>query len=128
MSGVWWLVPDKIPVYFNIRPFPINLDNSWCFIKDSSFRIEQKQGASLRVHPIEINGTEQEAKGFNNNHPAKQGLPYAIDSTCTVKVMQGTKKTQGYVYPSMWHSFGKRRPHDQSASLFSKASLIHTRH
>jgi hypothetical protein len=28
----------------------------------------------------------------------------------------------------MWHSFGKRRPHDQSASLFSKASLIHTRH
>ncbi|KAJ7306676.1 hypothetical protein DFH08DRAFT_824628 [Mycena albidolilacea] len=74
---------------------------------DASFHIEQKQGTFLRTHHIKINAMEREAKGFNSNHPAKQGLPYAIVYSYTVT--QGTNKTQGSVYPPLGCSFDRKK-------------------
>ncbi|KAJ7786685.1 hypothetical protein B0H14DRAFT_2630354 [Mycena olivaceomarginata] len=57
----------------DIQPFPINLDDSWCFINnpyaDASLHIERKQGTSPHVHHIKINALERETKGFNSSHP-----------------------------------------------------------
>ncbi|KAK7034300.1 hypothetical protein R3P38DRAFT_2913720 [Favolaschia claudopus] len=40
---------------------------------------------------------EKEQKRFPLAHPARSGLPYSIDSTCTAK--RGTNKSQGSIYP-----------------------------
>ncbi|KAJ7780660.1 hypothetical protein DFH07DRAFT_765176 [Mycena maculata] len=66
-----------------------------------------EQEVDLRLEKIEINATEKEEKRFNKAHPAKSGLPYAINSTCTVK--RGTNKAQSYIYPEMWHTSGKKK-------------------
>ncbi|KAJ7873572.1 hypothetical protein B0H13DRAFT_2348970 [Mycena leptocephala] len=54
----------------------------------------------LPPEKIEIDATDKEEKRFNKEHPASNGLPYAIHSKSTV--MRDTNKAQGYVYPEMW--------------------------
>ncbi|KAJ6617852.1 hypothetical protein B0H10DRAFT_1948035 [Mycena sp. CBHHK59/15] len=64
-----------------------------------------KEGVSLRIKNIEIDATETEQKRFKD-HPARSGLPYAIDSKFTVK--RGISKAQSHLYPEMWHTPGKK--------------------
>ncbi|KAJ6629692.1 hypothetical protein B0H10DRAFT_2428290 [Mycena sp. CBHHK59/15] len=64
-----------------------------------------KEGVSLRIENIEIDAMETEKKQFKD-HPARSGLPYAIDSKFTVK--RGISKAQSYLYPAMWHTPGKK--------------------
>ncbi|KAJ6630041.1 hypothetical protein B0H10DRAFT_1939281 [Mycena sp. CBHHK59/15] len=64
-----------------------------------------KEGVSLRIENIEIDATETEQKRFKD-HPARSGLPYAIDSKFTVK--RGISKAQSYLYPEMWRTPGKK--------------------
>ncbi|KAJ6616553.1 hypothetical protein B0H10DRAFT_1949024 [Mycena sp. CBHHK59/15] len=64
-----------------------------------------KEGVSLRIENIEIDATETEQKRFKD-HPARSGLPYAIDSKFTVK--RGISKAQSHLYPEMWHTPGKK--------------------
>ncbi|KAK7013505.1 hypothetical protein R3P38DRAFT_3206850 [Favolaschia claudopus] len=61
----------------------------------------------LPLERIDIDATEKEQKRFPKSHPAHQGLPYAIDSSCTAK--RGTNKSQGSVYPPMWRTTGKKK-------------------
>ncbi|KAK6991631.1 hypothetical protein R3P38DRAFT_2803672 [Favolaschia claudopus] len=53
-----------------------------------------KDGA-LPLERIDIDATEKEQKRFPKSHPAHQGLPDAIDSSCTAK--RGTNKSQGSI-------------------------------
>ncbi|KAK7015765.1 hypothetical protein R3P38DRAFT_2996271 [Favolaschia claudopus] len=55
-----------------------------------------------------LSGIQQkkEQKRFPLAHPARSGLPYSIESTCTAK--RGTNKSQGSIYPPMWRTTGKK--------------------
>ncbi|KAF8152130.1 hypothetical protein K438DRAFT_1778510 [Mycena galopus ATCC 62051] len=64
-------------------------------------------GASMRVKHIEIDTSEKEASRFNKDHPARNGLPYQIDSSCTAK--RGTNHSQGFIYPPMWCTTGQQK-------------------
>ncbi|KAJ7623931.1 hypothetical protein DFH06DRAFT_1230607 [Mycena polygramma] len=64
------------------------------------------KGVSLRVEKIEIDATDTEQKRFKEDHPARSGLPYELDSQSAVK--RGINKVQGYVYPDMWRTSGKK--------------------
>ncbi|KAJ6552966.1 hypothetical protein B0H19DRAFT_995362 [Mycena capillaripes] len=61
----------------------------------------------LHVERIDIDATDKEASRFKKNHPARDGLPYAIESSSTVK--RGTNKAQNHVYPQMWRTTGKKK-------------------
>ncbi|KAK6984303.1 hypothetical protein R3P38DRAFT_3269243 [Favolaschia claudopus] len=67
-------------------------------------------GIKLRLLGIDIDATEAEEGKFPKDHPASLGLPYQIDSTCTVK--RGTNLAQGPVYPPMWHTTKAAGPTD----------------
>ncbi|KAK6981250.1 hypothetical protein R3P38DRAFT_3464420 [Favolaschia claudopus] len=67
-------------------------------------------GTKLRLLGIDIDATEAEEAKFPKDHPASLGLPYAIDSTCTVK--RGTNLAQEPVYPPMWHTTKAAGPAD----------------
>ncbi|KAK7002065.1 hypothetical protein R3P38DRAFT_3367670 [Favolaschia claudopus] len=73
-----------------------------------------KDGA-LPLERIDIDATEKEQKRFPKSHPAHQGLPYAIDSSCTAK--RGTNKSQGSVYPPMWRTTGKTKATNRLGEL-----------
>ncbi|KAK6996056.1 hypothetical protein R3P38DRAFT_2655377 [Favolaschia claudopus] len=73
-----------------------------------------KDGA-LPLERIDIDATEKEQKRFPKSHPAHQGLPYAIDSSCTAK--RGTNKSLGSVYPSMWRTTGKKKATNRLGEL-----------
>ncbi|KAK7000898.1 hypothetical protein R3P38DRAFT_3053515 [Favolaschia claudopus] len=67
-------------------------------------------GIKLQLLGIDIDATEAEETKFPKDHPASLGLPYQIDSTCTVK--RGTNLSQGPVYPPMWHTTKAAGPAD----------------
>ncbi|KAK6977822.1 hypothetical protein R3P38DRAFT_2666075 [Favolaschia claudopus] len=73
-----------------------------------------KDGA-LPLERIDMDATEKEQKRFPKSHPAHQGLPYAIDSSCTAK--RGTNKSQGSVYPPMWRTTGKKKATNRLGEL-----------
>jgi hypothetical protein len=63
--------------------------------------------ACLRVEHIEIDASESEANQFKKDHPARNGLPYQIDSSCTAK--RGINHAQGFIFPPMWRTTGKQK-------------------
>ncbi|KAJ6525972.1 hypothetical protein B0H19DRAFT_1197561 [Mycena capillaripes] len=63
-------------------------------------------GTCLCVEHIDVDATDKEASRFKKNHPARDGLPYTIDPSSTVK--RGTNKAQNHVYPQMWRTTGKK--------------------
>ncbi|KAJ7832329.1 hypothetical protein B0H14DRAFT_3142914 [Mycena olivaceomarginata] len=65
------------------------------------------KGTSMALESIEIDATDNECSRLPRDHPARQGLPYAIDSSSTVK--RGTNKSQTFVYPEMWRTGGKAK-------------------
>ncbi|KAJ6610245.1 hypothetical protein B0H10DRAFT_2060951 [Mycena sp. CBHHK59/15] len=90
-------------------------------IVDAALTTLIQEGVSLRVENIEIDATKKEQKRFPKSHPAKSGLPYAIDSKCTVK--RGINEAQGYVYPDMWRTSGKKRSEHSLTELVLKGIL-----
>jgi hypothetical protein len=56
---------------------------------------------------IEIDVSENEANRFKKDHPAWNGLPYQIDSSCTAK--RGTNHAQIFISPPMWCTTGKQK-------------------
>ncbi|KAJ7829659.1 hypothetical protein B0H14DRAFT_3143845 [Mycena olivaceomarginata] len=81
---------------------------------EASFRIANAAvtklldaGVHLAVEGIEIDASEKEAARFCKGHPARDGLPYEIESDCTVKC--GINKAQSPVYPPMWHTTSKTK-------------------
>ncbi|KAJ7227608.1 hypothetical protein B0H12DRAFT_1148918, partial [Mycena haematopus] len=74
-------------------------------LHDSTSAIIEKTGP-LALEAIEIDATDKEASQFPKNHPTREGLPYTIDSSSTVK--RGTNRSQSYVYPEMWRAAGKK--------------------
>ncbi|KAJ7726738.1 hypothetical protein B0H14DRAFT_3519017 [Mycena olivaceomarginata] len=64
-------------------------------------------GVHLAVEGIEIDASEKEAARFRKGHPARDGLPYEIESDCTVK--RGINKAQSPVYPPMWRTTSKTK-------------------
>ncbi|KAF8156317.1 hypothetical protein K438DRAFT_2075885 [Mycena galopus ATCC 62051] len=66
-----------------------------------------KSGVCLRLEHINIDALEKEASRFNKDRPARNGLPYRIDSSCTAK--RGTNHVQGYIFPPMWRTTGKQK-------------------
>ncbi|KAK7025801.1 hypothetical protein R3P38DRAFT_2778595 [Favolaschia claudopus] len=80
-----------------------------------------KDGA-LPLERIDIDATEKEQKRFPKSHPAHQGLPYAIDSSCTAK--RGTNNSRLRLAPptlslslSSSSSISSPSPSPQLASL-----------
>jgi hypothetical protein len=71
----------------------------------------------MSLESSEIDATEKECSHFPKDHPARQGLPYVVNSFSTIK--QGTNKSQSYVYPEMW-----RRSIEQWARLERKAFMV----
>ncbi|KAJ7303501.1 hypothetical protein DFH08DRAFT_825789 [Mycena albidolilacea] len=65
------------------------------------------KGTSMALESIEIDATDNKSSRLPRDHPARQGLPYAIDSSSTVK--WGTNKSQTFVYPEMWRTGGKAK-------------------
>jgi hypothetical protein len=65
------------------------------------------KGTSMALESIEIDATEKECSRLPKDHPARQGLPYAVKSFSTVK--RGTNKSQSYVYPEMRQTGGKAK-------------------
>ncbi|KAJ7843774.1 hypothetical protein B0H14DRAFT_2585553 [Mycena olivaceomarginata] len=63
--------------------------------------------ACLRVEHIEIDASESEANRFKKDHPARNGLPYQIDSSCTAK--HGINHAQGFIFPPMWRTTGRQK-------------------
>jgi hypothetical protein len=61
----------------------------------------------MALESIEIDATDKECSHMRKDHPAQQGLPYAVDSSSTVN--GGTNKSQTYVYPEMWRTGGKSK-------------------
>ncbi|KAJ6538400.1 hypothetical protein B0H10DRAFT_1971563 [Mycena sp. CBHHK59/15] len=90
-------------------------------IVDAALTTLIQEGVSLRVENIEIDATKKEQKRFPKSHPAKSGLPYAIDTKCTVK--RGINEAQGYVYPDMWRTSGKKRSEHSLTELVLKGIL-----
>jgi hypothetical protein len=81
---------------------------------EASFRIANAAvtklldaGVHLAVEGIEIDASEKEAARFRKGHPARDGLPYEIESDCTVK--RGINKAQSPVYPPMWRTTSKTK-------------------
>ncbi|KAJ7872465.1 hypothetical protein B0H14DRAFT_3860345 [Mycena olivaceomarginata] len=81
---------------------------------EASFRIANAAvtklldaGVHLAVEGIEIDASEKEAARFRKGHPARDGLPYEIESDCTVK--HGINKAQSPVYPPMWRTTSKTK-------------------
>ncbi|KAJ7227611.1 hypothetical protein B0H12DRAFT_1148920 [Mycena haematopus] len=68
-------------------------------LHDSTSAIIEKTGP-LALEAIEIDATDKEASQFPKNHPTREGLPYTIDSSSTVK--RGTNRSQSYVYPEIF--------------------------
>ncbi|KAK6984366.1 hypothetical protein R3P38DRAFT_3292361 [Favolaschia claudopus] len=66
-----------------------------------------KAEGPIGLEAIEIDATKAEAKRFPKSHPAASGLPYRIDSGCTVT--RGNNNSQGPVYPPVWRTYGKKR-------------------
>ncbi|KAF8168972.1 hypothetical protein K438DRAFT_242206 [Mycena galopus ATCC 62051] len=66
-----------------------------------------KSGVCLRLEYIDIDASEKEASWFNKDHPARNGLPHRIDSSCTAK--RGTNHAQGYIFPPMWRTTAKHK-------------------
>lgn len=64
-----------------------------------------EEGITLRIEHIEIDATDKEQARFPKDHPARNGLPYIINSDCPVK--RGNNKSQGSVFPEMRRTFGK---------------------
>ncbi|KAJ7752982.1 hypothetical protein B0H16DRAFT_1836159 [Mycena metata] len=87
---------------------------SYIIVSEGLTTILEKDGP-LVLEKLELDASEKEQKRFPKDHPANQGLPYAIDSKCTVK--RGTNKAQGYVYPEMWRTPGKQQPKDLLPTL-----------
>ncbi|KAJ7804424.1 hypothetical protein B0H14DRAFT_2612344 [Mycena olivaceomarginata] len=65
------------------------------------------KGTSMALESIEIDATDNESSCLPRDHPARQGLPCAIDLSSTVK--RGTNKSQTFVYPEMWRTGGKAK-------------------
>ncbi|KAJ7728175.1 hypothetical protein B0H14DRAFT_3618635 [Mycena olivaceomarginata] len=59
----------------------------------------------MALESIEIDATEKECSRLPKDHPARQGLTYAVESFSTMK--RGINKLQGYVYLGMWRIGGK---------------------
>ncbi|KAK7063462.1 hypothetical protein R3P38DRAFT_3339037 [Favolaschia claudopus] len=64
-----------------------------------------ESGGPLPLERIDIDATKAEAKRFRSDHPARNGLPYSIDSACTAR--RGNQNHQGSIYPEMWRTTGK---------------------
>ncbi|KAJ7323533.1 hypothetical protein DFH08DRAFT_1029102 [Mycena albidolilacea] len=65
------------------------------------------KGTSMALESIEIDATNNKSSRLPRDHPAQQGLSYAIDLSSTVK--RGTNKSQTFVYPEMWRTGGKAK-------------------
>ncbi|KAJ7847216.1 hypothetical protein B0H14DRAFT_3867516 [Mycena olivaceomarginata] len=65
------------------------------------------KGTSMALESIEIDATDNESSRVARDHPAREGLPYAINLSSTVK--QGTNKSQTFVHPEMWWTGGKAK-------------------
>ncbi|KAJ7029911.1 hypothetical protein C8F04DRAFT_1398194 [Mycena alexandri] len=87
---------------------------SYIIVSEGLTTILEKHGP-LVLEKLELDASEKEQKRFHKDHPASKGLPYTIDSKCTIK--RGTNKAQGYVYPEMWRTPGKEKPKDLIPTL-----------
>jgi hypothetical protein len=65
------------------------------------------KSTSMALKSIEIDATEKECSHLPKDHPGRQGLPYAVNLSSTVK--QCTNKSQTYVYPKIWWTGGKAK-------------------
>jgi hypothetical protein len=65
------------------------------------------KGTSMAIESIEIDATDKECSRLPKDNPAWQGLPYAVNSSSTIK--RSTNKSQTYVYPEMWWTEGKAK-------------------
>lgn len=83
-----------------------------------------EEGVSLDLERIDIDATDKECARFPKNHPAREGLPYTIDSASTVK--RGINKAQNYVYPEMWRTTGKSNEPKGSLTNLTLKGLTYT--
>ncbi|KAK6974211.1 hypothetical protein R3P38DRAFT_3239913, partial [Favolaschia claudopus] len=78
----------------------------------------------IGLEAIEIDATKAEAKRFAKSHPAANGLPYRINSNCTVT--RGNNNSQGSVYPPMWRIYGKQPVDTTRLSTLALTRLEYT--
>ncbi|KAJ7804316.1 hypothetical protein B0H13DRAFT_2491520 [Mycena leptocephala] len=76
-------------------------------IADAAVSYVVGKSGPIPLKHIEIDATDREQTRFPKHHPARDGLPYTIDASSSVK--RGINKAQGYVYPEMWRTTGKRK-------------------
>ncbi|KAK7014556.1 hypothetical protein R3P38DRAFT_3000764, partial [Favolaschia claudopus] len=83
-----------------------------------------KAEGPIGLEAIEIDATKAEAKRFPKSHPAASGLPYRIDSGCTVT--RGNNNSQGPVYPPVWRTYGKKPVDNTRLSTLALTSIDYT--
>ncbi|KAJ7795050.1 hypothetical protein B0H14DRAFT_2921129 [Mycena olivaceomarginata] len=79
-----------------------------CLVLDASVSGILAECGTLPLKHIDADATDKEAARFPKEHPAQSGLAYTIDSSSAVA--RGVNKAQGYIFPPMWRTGGRRTP------------------
>ncbi|KAJ7812143.1 hypothetical protein B0H14DRAFT_3879752 [Mycena olivaceomarginata] len=77
-----------------------------CLVLDASVSGILAECGTLPLKHIDADATDKEAARFPKEHPAQSGLAYTIDSSSAVAC--GVNKAQGYIFPPMWRTGGKK--------------------
>ncbi|KAJ7694023.1 hypothetical protein B0H14DRAFT_3175162 [Mycena olivaceomarginata] len=77
-----------------------------CLVLDASVSGILAECGTLPLKHIDADATDKEAARFPKEHPARSGLAYTIDSSSAVA--RGVNKAQGYIFPPMWRTGGKK--------------------
>ncbi|KAJ7724297.1 hypothetical protein B0H14DRAFT_3004105, partial [Mycena olivaceomarginata] len=77
-----------------------------CLVLDASVSGILAECGTLPLKHIDADAADKEAARFPKEHPAQSGLAYTINSSSAVA--RGVNKAQGYIFPPMWRTGGKK--------------------